>query len=170
MDGVPEPVEEVVENDPENPMDLIDQLIETFGCSREDAQRILDENTTLLEKADKFDAIPEPDLDAEKAARVADRKERRDLVTVATELKLDAADDFDIDALDNTELKSAILVAAKAPEVKFDGLSDDDAVRARFASFLAFRGAEDRTDSKPEVHIPASDLPVGGHRYDAWGK
>lgn len=171
MDGVPEPLEAAPENDD---MDLIDALIE-LGYSRTDAETLstLETGKALIEKAEKFDAIPERDLEAEKAERVAERKERRQLVDVAAEYKLDESDDFDIDALDNVELKEAILKAADAPETKLDGVDADTATRLRFDAFLAFRkdAAEDDSDDnrmdEEEVEVPATPT-TDTHSFDAW--
>ncbi len=176
MDGVPEPVEvhqnDAPEEGAEDTMELIDQLIEATGLAREDAQRLIDDGKVLIEKADAFDAIPEPDLDAEKVARVAERKERRDLDKVAVELELDKKDDVDIDSLDNTELKNEILAAAGAEDVKFDGADDDLVTNVRYAAFLAFRkDSADEGDDDDDEGVRFDSTPSNSNTSDlhtAW--
>lgn len=180
MDGVPE-LSEAPHIDPEiNDMTLIEQLLE-LGYNRQDAEILgdIELGAALFEKSNKYDAIPETpetpeiDLDAEKANRIADRKERRELVAVSEGFKLDGdGDDFDIDALDNVELKSAILAAAGAPETKLDGIPADVAVALRYDTFLAFR--KDSNDDDGEDRVDTAGVEYANTDdnqdvfFDAW--
>jgi hypothetical protein len=176
MDGVPELSEALHDDTENNDMTLIEQLLE-LGYDRQDAETIadLEQGTALIEKSNKFDATPDVDLDAQKADRIADRKERRELVSVAAEFKLDEQDDFDIDVLDNSELKGAILSAAGAPEPRLDGIPADVAVALRYDTFLAFRkdssnnddAGEDRADDNMGVEYARTDADQDAI-FDAW--
>jgi hypothetical protein len=167
MDGVPA-LDRIDTQEPE--VDLIDLLIKETGLSREDAQKLLDEGKTLIEKAGKFDALPEPvevDEDAEKTARVEARKERRRIDAMAAELKLENSDDLDL-----PELKRAILTAAKVDVPKRDNIEDSILVDIAFVTYEALKPEvrKDEDDGGISVRMDAStDEPDDMAAFGAYG-
>lgn len=160
MDGVPNATP--LDNQ-EPPVELIDLLMKHFPeMTRADAQRMLDEGPALLERADAFAALPEIDEEAEKARRSEERKERRRLDTLAGEFDLE-----EIDALDNLELKAAILAAAGVEELKLDSAERGVVVEAQFAAFEAFRKDSAEAPDEDSAEAPDEGDDDEGARFDA---
>ena len=167
--------------EPEDKMDLIDLLMKKHpGLSRADAEEIASGAVVILKKATQLDALPEgvlvEDFDFDtlvaakakldalplpevlKAERTTDRVERVKLDAMVVDLKLNLEETV---KLDNIELKSAILTAAKVDVPKVDGLTDEQAARFAWSSFDAQYKAP-----AEETHVDSDDDPGAAFAFD----